>query len=103
MLFFEAIGADLHGHASGNLAHRREKRQAAARIGHRLPSAITTPRDRIRGLGQGLVSRHMQIGKKACFSRSTRTSSGCGSFTFTIKLGGREDLGGGGVIWPRPC
>jgi len=34
LLLFEAMGTDLHRHAASNLAHRRQQRQAAARIGH---------------------------------------------------------------------
>ena len=36
LLLLEAMRADLDRHAAGDLAHRREQRQAAARIRHRL-------------------------------------------------------------------
>ena len=32
----QAVRADLHRHAAGDLAHRRQERQAAAGVGHRL-------------------------------------------------------------------
>ncbi len=64
LLLFQAMGADLHRHPAGDLAHRRQQRQAAARVGH----GLVGDRDRTRPPDQlsrqPLIRRQVQVGEE---------------------------------------
>ena len=60
---FQAMGAGLDRHAPGHLAHGRQKRQAAQRIGDRLVGDGDAARFD-QGLGQRGLGRQMQIGEQ---------------------------------------
>ena len=63
LLLLEAMGADLDRHAAGDLAHRRQQRQAAARIGDGLVGDAGRARAQ-QALGLLLVGGEMEIGEQ---------------------------------------
>ena len=63
LLHLQAMRAGLDGHAAGNLAHRRQQRQAAAHARHRLVGDGRDARGHQR-LGLLGVGRQVQIGKE---------------------------------------
>ena len=63
LLLLQAMGADLHRHAPGDLAHRRQERQTAALVG----DGLVSDRDRARAQqppSQLSIGGEMQIGKQ---------------------------------------
>ena len=83
LLLFQAMGADLHRHAPGDLAHRRQQRQTAALVG----DGLVGDRDRARAqqpLGQLAIGGEVQIGEQDLVLAQQPDSSGCGSLTLTI-------------------
>ena len=57
LLLLQAVRADLHRHAAGDLAHRRQQRQPAVRVGHGLV---------------GDASRRTSISPSACAGSAAR-------------------------------
>ena len=63
LLLFQAMGADLDRHPSRHLGHRRQQRQAAFGIGHRLIGDGNTSRIRQR-FGLARIGGEMEIGEQ---------------------------------------
>ena len=63
LLTFQAMGADLHGHAAGDLAHWRQQRQRAGAVGDRLVGDAGGARLH-QPLGLRLVGGEMEVGEQ---------------------------------------
>ncbi len=82
LLLLQAMRADLHRHAPRDLAHRRQQRQRAARVGDGLVGDAGGARAH-QPLGLRAVGGEMQIGEQHLPRAQQRDLRGCGSFTFT--------------------
>ena len=95
LLLFQAVRADLHRHAPGDLAHRRQQRQTAALVG----DGLVSDRDRARAqqpLGQLAIGGEMQIGEQDLVLAQQRDLVGLRLLDLDDQLGGREHIGRAG-------
>ncbi len=95
LLLFEIVRADLDRHATGDLAHRRQQRQAAAHVGHGLVGD-PDPAGFHQALGLRLVGGEVQIGEQHLAWAQQRDLAGLRLLDLDDQLGGAEHRGGGG-------
>ena len=95
LLHLQAMRAGLDGHAAGDLAHRRQQRQAAAHARHRLVGDRRDARGH-QGLGLLGVGRQVQIGEERLALAQHGAFLRLGLLHLDDQVGRGEDLGSGG-------